>query len=174
MSRQRCIWQVLDVVPRKGHVDCEMSALATAARGSGSCPARGMWIEMQELAWLRTDRDTSCPARGTWIEIPVSPARTSWVRCRAPQGARGLKWRRACAAACSVKRHEDWNLVWIKEAEKRVEGRAEWRRLPAELSSCIVGTLSKILIQSVQGGVYHFSWVRSGSRQSYAPIWKRR
>ena len=50
------------------------------------------------------------------------------------------------------KRHEDWNLVWIKEAEKRVEGRAEWRRLPAELSSCIVGTLSKILIQSVQRG----------------------
>ena len=43
--------------------------------------------------------------------------------------------------------------MWIKEAEKRVEGRAEWRRLPAELSSCIVGTLSKILIQSVQGGV---------------------
>jgi len=43
--------------------------------------------------------------------------------------------------------------VRIKEAEKRVEGRAEWRRLPAELSSCIVGTLSKILIQSVQGGV---------------------
>lgn len=61
-----------------------------------------------------------------------------------------------------------------KKAEKRVEGRAEWRRLPAELSFCIVGTLSKILIQSVQGGVYHFSWVRSGSRQSYAPIWKRR
>ena len=42
--------------------------------------------------------------------------------------------------------------MWIKEAEKRVEGRAKWRRLPAELSSCIVGTLSKILIQSVQGG----------------------
>ena len=42
--------------------------------------------------------------------------------------------------------------MWIKEAEKRVEGRAGWRRLPAELSSCIVGTLSKILIQSVQGG----------------------
>lgn len=44
-------------------------------------------------------------------------------------------------------------MVWIKEVEKRVEERAEWRRLPAELSSCIVGTLSKILIQSVQGGV---------------------
>ena len=54
-------------------------------------------------------------------------------------------------AACSVKRHEDWNLVWIKEAEKRVEGRAEWRRLPAELSSCIVGTLSKFLFNQYRG-----------------------
>ena len=129
-----------------------------------------------------------------YVELQLD-ARRAGLR-RAPQGARGLKlpstmvccliikrmfyfnlcglkWRWVCAAACSVKRHEDWNLVWIKE-EKRVEGRAEWRRLPAELSSCIVGTLSKILIQSVQGGVYHFSWVRSGSRQSYAPIWKRR
>lgn len=54
-------------------------------------------------------------------------------------------------AACSVKRHEDWNLVWIKEAEKRVEGRAEWRWLPAELSSCIVGTLSKFLFNQYRG-----------------------
>ena len=41
--------------------------------------------------------------------------------------------------------------MWIKEAEKRVEGRAEWRRLPAELSSCIVGTLSKFLFNQYRG-----------------------
>ena len=29
-------------------------------------------------------------------------------------------------------------------SRKEDEGRAEWRRLPAELSSCIVGTPSKI------------------------------
>ena len=168
----------------------EMGARGENRRICKSCLARGTWIEMQKRAFANRSKTRRAPQGACGLKCK------SWLGCeqiatrRAPQEARwfaaqfikrlfyfnlcGLKWRRACAAACSVKRHEDWNLVWIKEAQKRVEGRAEWRRLPAELSSCIVGTLSKILIQSVQGGVYHFSWVRSGSRQSYAPIWKRR
>ena len=51
-------------------------------------------------------------------------------------------------------------MVWIKEAEKRVEGRVEWRRLPAELSSCIVGTLSKFLFNQYRGGPLQLGSVR--------------
>ena len=34
----------------------------------------------------------SCPARGTWIEIYLHYGLACACACRAPQGARGLKW----------------------------------------------------------------------------------
>ena len=34
----------------------------------------------------------SCPARGTWIEIAGRSTTAAPRRCRAPQGARGLKY----------------------------------------------------------------------------------
>lgn len=38
-----------------------------------------------------------------------------------------------------------------KRSRKEGEGCAEWRWLPAELSSCIVGTLSKFLFNQYRG-----------------------
>ena len=38
--------------------------------------------------------EPSCPARGTWIEIMMRQKQKSSAKSRAPQGARGLKFRK--------------------------------------------------------------------------------
>ena len=57
-----------------------------------SRPARGAWIEIEkaakDLGWF-----ASRPARGAWIEISMTIHLMENTKGRAPQGARGLKFR---------------------------------------------------------------------------------
>ena len=57
---------------------------------SWSRPARGAWVEIFLLI-LEIERIRSRPARGAWVEIAMGPCMAMTARCRAPQGARGLK-----------------------------------------------------------------------------------
>ena len=58
-----------------------------------SRPARGAWIEISVLAMMPTGIG-SRPARGAWIEM--TRAVPPWLppSCRAPHGARGLKYQK--------------------------------------------------------------------------------
>ena len=57
-----------------------------------SRPARGAWVEIGGAASLELLAQSSRPARGAWVEIEAVGRSKGGRRCRAPQGARGLKW----------------------------------------------------------------------------------
>ena len=54
-----------------------------------SRPARGAWVEIEEVKQLRLELQ-SRPARGAWVEMRERQQVQLDAR-RAPQGARGLK-----------------------------------------------------------------------------------
>ena len=55
-----------------------------------SLPARGAWIEIFMLMYMRKPAK-SLPARGAWIEIICSCRHYPVCRRRSPHGERGLK-----------------------------------------------------------------------------------
>ena len=57
-----------------------------------SRPARGAWVEIQKMS-SRYLVVSSRPARGAWVEIRKGLYGRSRLHGRAPQGARGLKFR---------------------------------------------------------------------------------
>ena len=57
-----------------------------------SRPARGAWIEI-DVYILKNVPLESRPARGAWIEILIERGDCYASYRRAPQGARGLKWK---------------------------------------------------------------------------------
>ena len=54
--------------------------------------ARGAWVEIPLRTSPPAPRLSSCPARGAWVEIIAARLRCVVNHCRAPQGARGLKY----------------------------------------------------------------------------------
>ena len=58
-----------------------------------SRPARGAWVEMGTEK-IPKQYCKSRPARGAWVEIEEESAAALASICRAPQGARGLKYYR--------------------------------------------------------------------------------
>ena len=69
-----------------------------AAAKQLSRPARGAWVEIS-TTHTTTATSTSRPARGAWVEIGKEAKPWMLSRCRAPQGARGLKFRLAAVLA---------------------------------------------------------------------------
>ena len=57
-----------------------------------SRPARGAWVEIMLVNGKPLMRVESRPARGAWVEIFSLTAVYLNALCRAPQGARGLKF----------------------------------------------------------------------------------
>ena len=60
--------------------------------GKMSRPARGAWVEMISSFHL-VPQNKSRPARGAWVEINIPVLAHNQYPCRAPQGARGLKYK---------------------------------------------------------------------------------
>ena len=96
----------------------EIQRLSGSSDPPSSCPAWGTWIEIrnQRLRQLPTE---SCPAWGTWIEI-CSSAHRSYSPCRAPHGARGLKWKKSACHYLSPPSCPAWG-TWIEIEQIYIE-----------------------------------------------------
>ena len=67
------------------------------AKIAASRPARGAWVEICNSCAGRRSSFQSRPARGAWVEMHLILAPPHDTACRAPQGARGLKYQLAAA-----------------------------------------------------------------------------
>ena len=56
---------------------------------------------------------SSRPAWGAWIEIPPFKKKSKGIRCRAPHGARGLKYRGKHRIKTSSQSRPAWG-AWIE------------------------------------------------------------